>query len=311
MKVLKPSVLIICLCLVNSEWLTSRNSENHNLLVANKLFHVELVSMTGAPEFETVLSVQDKTTGLSQKVLLNELFTRFQTIEKLILVPGNKVCVQGHLPRGGRIISVIDLNSLSLIDTLWINRELSFSPSYKYLVYLSYAPNFTPRDFSPIVLLYDFTKSPSENRISDNNSVENGGFPIFPTENLTTRSYDPLLAGGGIGYTSPFLWSEDENKIVFLYVQTEQINKARRRKNYLTSADFSRGILLPEIIKKEINIEEFIDVSKQASDIAATIENKTFPLWANDLEWIGEGILKLDISNTAIYGHDNLILNVP
>jgi len=286
-------------------------NENQNMEVENKRFQVELLSVTGSPKFEIVLKVLEKTSGLIKTVMIDDMFSRFQSVEKLILVPVDKVCVQGHLPRGGRIISIIDLNTYSLIDTLWINRELSFSPSFQFFVYLSYAPKFIPRGFSSVVLLYDLSKSPNENRLTEHSNVENGGIPIFPRENAMAKSYSPLLAGGGTGYTSPFLWSEDESKIVFLHVQRERNSPANKRNNYITAVDISRGVMSPEITKREINIEEYIDVSKQTSSIAARIKNKSFSLWANGLEWFGEELVKIDLSNVGIYGHDYLILNVP
>jgi len=239
------------------------------------------------------------------------MYTRFQSVDELILAPGNKLCVKGELARGGLILSIVDLNDLSVLDTLWATRELAVSSSSKFLVYLSYSSAFTPSDFSPVVLLYDLAKTAKENRLGEDVTVENGGRPIFPPENVQVESYSPLLAEGRIGYTSPFLWSIDDTKIVFFYLFDETRDEPRRKTNFLAVVDISDGVENSRVKRKRIDLEEYVDLSEQSQDVAERIREGTFPFWVTHMEWLGDEVISVTPERPSMKVPEDLLFKLP
>jgi hypothetical protein len=208
----------------------------------------ESYTMSGMKEL--VFSIHKKRPNQIEEVSISG---RIRQITELIVAEKTKLLAVGELPRGGDTISIIDLIRNEHQDTIWAY-GYSFSPSKKFLAYVSHYPPYgLPELRQSIILVYDFSKSPAENRlpttINMDAIVTAPGLPVFPERNVEKQTYDVTIDAKH-DYISPILWSDDENTLVFVEFYKGHCS--------LVSIDISDGIKKPGILRKMIDIKDLI-----------------------------------------------------
>lgn len=141
---------------------------------------------------------------------------RMEELADFRIIAEDQLLVTGRLRYGGDILLLGDLQSGQPKDTIWAY-GWDLSPSGKYVIYNSHYPRLGPEKKS-LVLLYDLSASAEENRLkgwSDTYFSNGPGRPVYPPLNALRSSYALSLADRRIS-VSPFVWTEDEQAILFL-----------------------------------------------------------------------------------------------
>jgi len=218
------------------------------LSVENEFFLIELVGHEGYPRYEAELRITDKKSAVEEKLVIE---ARIKTTQDLFFVQPNKVLLTGTLPRGGTIMALVQVDSVRLLDVLWMY-EHAFSPTREFLIYQTHVPRMGPPAFrQSILLLYDFRKMPEENRTGSVTSLtqENAGIPVFPETNWKLGSYYVAEEAQHV-FLSDFLWSPQGDRVVFLDFWT------RNKQNYFTVIDLTEGLENLQLFLRAINLAE-------------------------------------------------------
>lgn len=275
---------LTCFLLVWASYAFSQSaaSDDQPLWAESAVWRATLAEMQEMPdtlERRLVFSVADKRTGelkdLSYQGILASV-SGLALIERKLVTTGT---VGGT---AGGFFAVVDLES-GRQDTIWTHKY-QFSPSRRFLVFSSwYARGVPPATRRSIVLMYDMAKSAAENRLDSYRERRHqvySGKPVFPEENVKQRSYNRLLAERHY-IMSPFLWSADETRIVFIaFAELE-------RRNYLVKIDLSKGLDEPVVRRKDLDVKEYIkwDIIRQST--IEELEAKPYGLVTKALSWNG------------------------
>jgi len=147
-----------------------------------------------------------------------EIEGRVEELTGLRLAAAGKLIVEGHLRYGGDVVLVIDLSTKLVEQSIWAY-GYALSPDATRLIYQTHYPRMAPPDGRrSIVLLYDLREGPGWNRFGDlprDWPSWNAGRPVFPRKNACSASSDIMLDGDFV-VSSPFLWSPDGRRVVFL-----------------------------------------------------------------------------------------------
>jgi hypothetical protein len=192
------------------------------------------------------------------------------------------------------------------VDTFRASNVLAFSHSARHLVFQRFAPRFTPSGLAFPILLYDFAKSPSENRIigSSSDDSEQVGTPVFPEENFVAMSYSPTVAQIQYLYNSPLVWADDDSSVSFLASKSNIEGEPPITNLFVTL--IIEGSSTSRILQTEFEIESLVDLSKVGADAARRIRERRVALGARSMEWIQyPDLIRLD---TDHFGQ--LFLNV-
>ena len=250
----------------------------------NDAFRVLVERHTGYPDYAVYLSILDKDLGGTRHTVVKE---HFHSIDELRIIGIDTLCVIGELlPGYGHIISVVDLRSLEVRDTIWTSQIFAFSNLDRYLAFVRFIPKFTPPGFTPPVLLYDLRGSPLENRFGHSalNEKEDLGLPVFPHANLTSRSYSPLLSEEEYGYTSPILWADDDSRFLFIAVKGPAGGPLT---NLLVTAVYREDVQAWNISEMSINLQSLVSLDRIADrEIRQKIVSGTLALWVRDMKWV-------------------------
>lgn len=181
----------------------------------NERFQVALQQRTECCPATVELRVTDKRHGGLEKPLF--FSGRIQAIHGLTVVGGHRVLLQGELPTGGNLLVIGDLETLEQEEAIPAY-GFSVSPSARFLVYATrYPPAVAGEARRSIYLLYDLSRPPDANRVGEPSEwpVPNAGRPVFPEANVEKQSWSIFEAPRNV-LQSPFLWSPDEQLLVFL-----------------------------------------------------------------------------------------------
>jgi hypothetical protein len=240
--------------------------------IENKQYFIEVNEHTTYP-FAVKLSIRNRTVGTVSTLILDE---RFESIERLEYVAPDEsqVAVIGTLPRGGKIISVIDLVNMRLRNTIW-NYGLAISPHRKYIAYRSYYPPMgLPEMKRSIVVLYPLNEVSTLPATPLANTF---GYPVFPEANARGQSYDVGLDPEHL-FLSPFLWSEDDKRIVFLDYENKQ--------NYVDIVDLSSEKRQPSI--RRVPIDPLRYANREIREYTrAEITRNSYKLAVDTIKWSG------------------------
>ena len=149
---------------------------------------------------------------------------------RMTLTPDDKVLVGGTLGRGARALVIVDVASGALQDELH-SFDFRVSPSERRVVYSRrFAHDAPENERRSLVLLYDLSKDAAENRSGSPATLDiaNAGVPIYPEANAAEGSYQSDLESPHL-YLSPFLWSDDETRIVFFEHHDVQLRSPEQR----------------------------------------------------------------------------------
>ncbi len=180
----------------------------------NQNYHVQLTDY--APCCPAVLELQvfNKET---EKYAHLRFESNIDSVTALTLKARDHLVIEGEHRYRGDVVLIADLR-LGVLEAEILTYGYSFSPSGRYLVYATHFPPMIPGEARrSIVLLYDFEKDAAQNRWGRPRAdfpEANQGIPIFPEINVEQKSHNVLLSNAHL-YVSPFLWSPEENSIVF------------------------------------------------------------------------------------------------
>jgi len=176
------------------------------------------------------------------------------------------------------VVSIIDVDNTQLLDRFWAYK-LTPSPSSRYLSYVKFYSRHAPSN--NIVAIYDLARSPSENRLPGyRDSKTECGLPVYPDENVQQKSYNQAIVPEHT-VISPFLWSQNENKLVFFDIHGSQ--------NYIVLVYLSRGIKVPIIhrvpVDPKLLIKEDLQIASKEFYRNKIDKSQKFPFVVNSLSW--------------------------
>lgn len=226
----------------------------------NGHYQVELTG-TGEPWFDPrsgarrrfTFRVTDHSGGDPFPITLDNLTTQ---IDKINLY-GDRLVVFGeesslHSP----VVTLIALSERAELDT-FIGLGVQASETGRYLSFRKYYPpqGADPPRVSDLVLVYDLTKGPAENRLRGLEAYRNDhvgrltevGRPLYPEINLakgTYRVWVPEERERHLLLPEGFFWMEDDRYLAF----AEKVGD----RNYFILADISGGLNNPVVYKKAL-----------------------------------------------------------
>lgn len=129
-----------------------------------------------------------------------------------------KLVVKGTLPNGGDIANVVDLLQGTLMDVIF-GYDMHVSPDNRFFLYRSWYPKMSsPGEPKTIVLLYDMTSDPDENRIDKGSGTlppEGVGIPLFPESDWTGTTWADYPAGADSSVRM-LKWLDGKRTVFFL-----------------------------------------------------------------------------------------------
>lgn len=219
-------------------------------------------------------------------------------LNKIEFVQAEKALLLGELPYGGNSLIILDIDAGKVLDTIRAY-NFSISPSRKLIAYTTWYPRNSLRKIrKSIILLYDLTKTPAENRLPliRTFSYKNAGFPIFPEKNvyfigadtneleqeeIFEKKYNVDIDEEYI-MTSPFLWSEDDEKLLFLSFNND------KKANQLVYINLFNGNDNPMIFFKPINLDEFIKWDTLLDETRNELLMNPYKFTVSNLNWISK-----------------------
>ena len=135
---------------------------------------------------------------------------------KFLHLYNSKLIIVGELPYLGDIVTIYSLQDQQIIDELYCY-AFSVSGNGRYATFKKYYPRFTPMEFrTDVVLVYDFSKCPRENRVPierEHIDYENGGIPIFPRYNAKNKIVVANYGTDNFFVYQPIAWSKQGDKV--------------------------------------------------------------------------------------------------
>lgn len=212
----------------------------------------------------------------------------------------DKVAVLGKAGLAQAVL-ILDLKTGRRLDWFYCYQPQSIRADW--IVYVEYYPNHVRGNPSDVVLLYDLSKSPLENRHQAAISVEKYptrvGTPIYPSANLDEVTYDndvvnPANANKMLG--PPYFLLLSSNRLVFLAGQGEDFPHLR---NHLVLIDLSKGPSKASIQEVQIPFDR---LKKPGT-------NRNF-LKATGMEEVTPYSVRLLVPKEE-YGVDGLVIGIP
>lgn len=214
---------------------------------------------------------------------------RVKELKGLALVGDRRLLLAGELPRGGTNLLIGNLVNLQQEAEIW-TYGYGISPSGRWLAFQTHYPRMAlPEARRSIFLLYDLTKPPTGNRSGPETEwpEPNLGQLLFPEENVELETWSIFTAERAFGLNSPFLWSETENRLVFL-VGTRP-DPYGWPICYVVNIHLSdRGRV--EAIRRRKLTEEKMEMPFKTTTDALREEERPLCLIAHTLEWAEEGM---------------------
>ncbi len=142
-----------------------------------------------------------------------------EVIDQVCELSDHRVVVFGNSGSYGTNISIVDVDKAALTDTFLVYDPI-LSPDRRWIVYRKFFPRQTDLPASDEYLLYDLSKSPTQNRPSEPFSMDrldtDVGIPVYPV-GWKNEPGDNIGAPDDQrhGHMSPFFWAPDSRAIVF------------------------------------------------------------------------------------------------
>jgi len=287
-----------------------KNSGRLKIVADNEHYRVELVEdrkCDSCPnKIKFIFRIYDKKRGISDEFVLTDAFA--PDIVYNVVLRGKKLAILGR--RGGKklyVVCVADVEKKQLEDCFWAYKLVP-SPSGRYFVYVKFYSRHSDSQ-SNIVVIYDLTKPASENRLNGYlDSVTQSGLPIYPYENVQPKSYDQAIVPEH-AIISPFLWSEDEHKLLFFDIHGSQ--------NYMVLVDLRGGIKSPVIRRRPVDPKILIrkELSSQAKDFYRDRIDRShgFPFVIKSLAWrkTGDSVVVRPSNRINPWIVDELVMALP
>ena len=261
---------------------TPRTAPNEPLSVETPWYAAWVQAETSCCPKSLKLGVQKDDAG---ETVLLELTGRMEEIEELQPVAEQRLLLVGELRYGGTSLWIANVESLEQEAEIW-TYGYGLSPSKRFLVYETHYPRLAlpVESRRSIVLLYDLTRSPAQNRSGAPADwpEPNLGAPVFPKENVERRSWRVLEAEHEYSVTSPFLWSHDETMLVFLAMRFDE-NHANRQ-SLIVRVDLTREGNVSGILQEPVSLENLDP--RQATVPLAKLSESPILVNLDSLSWV-------------------------
>lgn len=236
--------------------------------------------------------------NLSGDVRLTAVKESFTTRDKLVII--------GDATTPYEVV-VFDLSSRRLVD--WFYCYAPHRVSSAWIAYVEWYPNHGMGVAKEVLLVYDLTKTPDENRLPSAErlpipaALAGGaaqvGIPIFPESNVQQQSYvnaveDP--ADGDVILQNAGYLLLPSGRLAFVAAQGQGFANMR---NYLVVVDLSHGVDHPSV--------ETIDIPKD--QLQKPGENPRF-VKITGIEPVSEDAVRLLVPKSE-YGVSSIIVSLP
>jgi len=232
-----------------------------NTFTSNNTYAAEIVREEKAKESCKLkvftLEIRDKKTNEVAHVTIGGIGERIRSIENLYLFENNKLVVHGNLERAD-IIYVVECETHKVVDMFWCYDPV-LAPLNRFWVYEKFYPYHGLKSIqTTVVLVYDMERTTLENRVPVKDYTEwpkvQVGLPIYPKPYVEAKAYvlPRQQQENSFWYlrSSPFLWSEDANDVVFLCNHEKQ--------TYIVRVNIGAGIDKPKIFEAPVNVGSFV-----------------------------------------------------
>ena len=255
MKILYMRIVIICFLLLYlcQAIAQAEKSVTENDEIRVSLLNIEpITSQSGRRTGQTyVLNSLDKQTNIHQEFTIQAKHAS-EFIE--LKLYKNRLLIWEKLNSGaGDSVMRVNLQTLEMEDRILMYHP-AFSHDNRFVVYVGQYPRILPQNAvaTAIVKIYDFGKSPSENRINpEHRDPRRVGIPIFPEEDVELGNENSLVYDGErrvYSVSRYFLWLNDR-QIVFI-VRDRSLGEYA---NFLVLLDIKNGLKNPRTIRKRID----------------------------------------------------------
>lgn len=286
----------------------------HKVNTENNQYEVNLISREkheeGSNQYKFTFSVENK---LTQQKSLIEMKNMTTEIEEISIVK-NRLIIFGYVNNDAAGVTLIDLKKNEEMDFILCFSPV-FSESKRFLIYEKFRPRFAPEEVqSDLVLLYDLTKSPEDNRLQNNyknikkkskrigdpeylTASENVGVPLYPEKNVSEQIYfvwvptieeRHFVRGLGI-----YLWLEQDKKVVFL--------DRYKGDNWLVSVDLTKGLDKVEIKKKIIDVSSILVLDPKTPDYEKLLKKEKERFAVTELKRGKDNIVKFVLKKDIRY----------
>ena len=197
------------------------------------------------------ITVSDKVSGA--RVSRRSPTRTAKLTELYILEAEQRLVVHGELGSRGDILSVVNLEDASVLDTIY-GWKASFSPTKTRVAYnFRYPPHSMHQHRTSVLLIYDFAATPRQNsfREEDMADPETRGYVIYPERNRKLgKHFIPAMSEEQqIYFESPIAWSHGGTRVALLEVFQQN--------TYLLLIDLAKGLAVPEIRRIMLEKESF------------------------------------------------------
>ncbi len=189
---------------------------------------------------------------------------RLTALKEYFTVPNDKLAVIGDAGKSSAVV-IFDLATKRLLD--WFYCYAPQRVSETWIVYVEWYPVHGAGEPKEVVLLYDLTKSPGENRLPGAQRLIapapitaapiTVGTPIYPESNVKKKSYVNAAQNSAeaerLLTTSPFLLLPSQ-RLVFVAAKGQDFPTSW---DYLVVVDLSHGIVDPLIQTVDIPKDQF------------------------------------------------------
>jgi hypothetical protein len=178
-----------------------------------------------------------------------ELPDLLSTYEDAWMWNDRRLVLAGPSRNGGSRLVVVDRDSASVVDSL-LARAPAVAPSGRLIAFARHAPRGLPSETADVLLVYDVSLLPDQNRMAANESgttrLQNAGRAIYPSWNVQEQSYVPVANPDAAGtLKGPLSWF-GEGAVFFVELLAQQA--------YVVALDLSDG----SFRRKELDVEQLI-----------------------------------------------------
>ena len=243
---------------------------------------------------ESLVEMSNLTTQIKYMEIANELLIVFGAIENT-----------------ADVVTIFGLNNLKEKDSILCYGPL-LSRTRRYIVYKKFYPRFAdPPATSNVLLIYDLSKAPTENRLDQkerNRGPDFVGIPIYPEDNVRKKSYSAWVENPIERHTfyppdGKYLWANNDKKLIIVDKYDGD--------NWLVTIDLSKGLDRIEINKLVIDISKIMDVNKKDQDYINKVRKIKEGIIVTDIEGANNNKIKLKLSSSYSLKANEIEMELP
>ncbi len=262
------------------------------LSAESETYEVELIQWERyGPAFNDVrfvLLVREKATKAERTVTVANITTGLTAAEIL----GDTLVLFGERRSRANTITLVDLDTTKSRDLI-LHYGSSLSPNHNYLVFRAFYPPYGMlENRSDVVMVYDLSKGPSENRlpgVGDSTAGRRVGLPVYPPENVDPPTYLVWVPEERqrhyVNRQAGFLWAKDAESLFFI--------DRTRGQQLLVRVDLEGGLKRPRITTRPIDAASALAVDHQDHETCFEGERKYLAVTGMDFDSDGRILLKL------------------